>query len=812
MPPKYRSKIPPPPQGTAKAADASSSNLSGRRQQSPHTTADPPTPTIADSSFKIPTNVDIPPTASISSVATQHAADTLPSTNQPTIVSYQAMAPTSLVQPTYTAATKTNRRFTKSKNSAAFDHVMELWDIEPSSPIFLALEEAECREDVRVLDMLSEQDIRNLTYPFVDSNGVIYDRPVKHARISGLLARWQGFIAHRIAIGNELRVEDYTSVTIEEYEDYIYKVFMAKAIVNIPSIPSTTHVASTTPAELFRKGIKRDAAVYPVLKQDSQFDTWNRATLAYAKAQDCSNVFDPSYIPLGRDNVDLFELQNGFIYSIFVSNLQTDVGRKLVRNHTDAQLIYRELVAYYEKSNRASLDGAQLLEYVTSVRLDDNWRGTTQAFVLHLQEQFRQLRRVTPQNDHLSVDVERALVENAVRAVPALHMVKTQAKTIQATTAKKLDSDAYFTLLIDAAIEHDSVTATPSRLRRNPIRAAHFHELDHTGNYGEEFYDNNSPYDLDYNIDTPLDVIQSNVHSRTPPRSTSSTYVPPSTFAQLSEEGRELWTKMSPADRALIFDLKGKSTPNFSPSPRVPGQASGRPPDGQPSNRRNVNLHEISAYDFIVMQHEFNAQSVADSTPATPNTPTATTNGNSAPDTSTVSVNSTNVRRAQLSLAPSDIRRVMGSQSAKKVTINGEPIYNANAHEMQTDSIVYKVNFHSIHPIAPSLVESDHTNCGNPSNIKLDYYTISPPSSTKECPDWSWDIFSDEKEEEEIVFDQEDVDTKELYQELDIPAITNQVLLVQKQILLDNAHNNEHTCPFFHGDLPPIRPPPEPDP
>jgi hypothetical protein len=59
---------------------------------------------------------------------------------------------------------------------------------------------------------------------------------------------------------------------------------------------------------------------------------------------------------------------------------------------------------------------------------------------------------VTPPSDHLSLDVERALIENAVRAIPALHMVKTQARTIQTTSGQKLDSDSYFTLLIYAAI------------------------------------------------------------------------------------------------------------------------------------------------------------------------------------------------------------------------------------------------------------------------------------------------------------------------------------------------------------------------
>jgi hypothetical protein len=412
------------------------------------------------------------------------------------------------------------------------------------------------------------------------------------------------------------------------------------------------------------------------------------------------------------------------------------------------------------------------------------------------------------------LDVERALVENAVRAIPALHMVKTQAKTIQATNGRKLDSDSYFTLLIDAAIEHDNVTAAPSKLRRNPIRSAHVHEIDHASNYGENFYDTNSSHGLDndYNIDTPIDVIQSYVHARNPRYNNPPRHLNSAKLDQMSEAGREMWMKMTPEDRAIVFDLKGKSNPSFTPSPRVPGQASGRPPDRQPPSRRTANLHEISAFDFIVMQHELNQQHVADSTPATPNTSTTSSNGNSAPDTSTVSVNSTNVRRAQLSLAPSDIRKVMGSQSAKKVTINGEPLYSANVHETQSDNTVYRVNFHNIHPTALLLVDDEPDFfSSNPSNSELDPYSLSSSTAPEDCPNWSWDMWGDipTLEEEEIAFvhaeDKSHPHAEPMLHEYSI----KQVKVINH---VDYVHHHEHLSPFFDVDLPPIKPPPEPDP
>jgi hypothetical protein len=690
--------------------------------------------------------------------------------------------------------------------------MVEIFDKEEDSPVYLSLVSAGCDTDVSTLETLTEQQLKGLSYELKDSKGATKTLPAPALVIAGLLLRWKSYLTYRASLNDPLFYHLFHTLSRDEFDEYIYNVFSKRMLLNIPQPPSAGPITST-PADLFRKSIKRDSAVYPVLKQDSQFDSWNRETLAFATAQDCHNVFDPNYTPQGRDEVDLFHLQKNFIYSIFVSNLQTDIGRKLVRNNTDPQYIYAELVEYYEKSNRASLDGAQLLEYVTSVRLDETWRGTTQAFVLHLQEQFRQLRRVTPPSDHLSLDVERALVENAVRAVPALHMVKTQAKTIQATSRQKLDSDSYFTLLIDAAIEHDNVTAAPSKLRRNAIRSAHVHEIDHASNYGEDFYNTNSSHGLDnnYNIDTPIDVIQSYVHARNPRHNNPPQHLTSSKLDQMSEAGREMWMKMTPEDRAIIFDLKGKSNPTFTPSPRVPGQASGRPPDRQPPSRRTANLHEISAYDFIVMQHELNQQHVADSTPATPKTSTTSNNGNSAPDTSTVSVNSTDVRRAQLSLAPSDIRKVMGSQSAKKVTINGEPLYSANVHETQSDNIIYRVNFHHIHPTVLSLVDNEPDFfSSNPSNSKLDSYNLCSSTTLEDCPNWSWDMWGDVPTlEEEITFVHEEEKSHSYADPMSHECYIEQVKASNH---VDFVHQHEHLSPFFDVDLPPIKPPPEPDP
>jgi hypothetical protein len=96
----------------------------------------------------------------------------------------------------------------------------------------------------------------------------------------------------------------------------------------------------------FKKGIKRDMSYFPTLKQDKQWDNWNRATITQAHAQDVSNVLDHNYTPTDPTEIALYQEQKKYMYAAFKQRLQTDKGKALVRAHhtnTDARAIYKEL-------------------------------------------------------------------------------------------------------------------------------------------------------------------------------------------------------------------------------------------------------------------------------------------------------------------------------------------------------------------------------------------------------------------------------------------------------------------------------------
>ena len=74
------------------------------------------------------------------------------------------------------------------------------------------------------------------------------------------------------------------------------------------------------------------------------------------------------------------------MFSVFNANLQTDMGKTMVRRHlanTDAQAVWKEPSEHMRTSSKGTLEKRRLTQYITNTVLDDNFKGTTEQFVLH---------------------------------------------------------------------------------------------------------------------------------------------------------------------------------------------------------------------------------------------------------------------------------------------------------------------------------------------------------------------------------------------------------------------------------------------
>ena len=141
---------------------------------------------------------------------------------------------------------------------------------------------------------------------------------------------------------------------------------------------------STAAIELmgFKKGIKREIAACPSLKDERYFDGFKRSLFIVAKSRECNEVLEPTYTPGSEpEQQGLFEAKKTFMFSVFNASLQTDMGKTIVRRHLDspdAQSVWRELSEDMRTSSKGASEKRRLTQYVTSTVLNDNFKGTTE--------------------------------------------------------------------------------------------------------------------------------------------------------------------------------------------------------------------------------------------------------------------------------------------------------------------------------------------------------------------------------------------------------------------------------------------------
>ena len=117
----------------------------------------------------------------------------------------------------------------------------------------------------------------------------------------------------------------------------------------------------------FKKGSKREIAAYPSLKDERYFDSFSRSLFIVAKFHECNEILDTTCIPDSEpEQRDLFEAKHTLMFSVFIANLLTDIGKTIVRkylNTTDAQTVWRE----HSEQMRTSSKGPQRREVSPNV-------------------------------------------------------------------------------------------------------------------------------------------------------------------------------------------------------------------------------------------------------------------------------------------------------------------------------------------------------------------------------------------------------------------------------------------------------------
>jgi hypothetical protein len=116
-------------------------------------------------------------------------------------------------------------------------------------------------------------------------------------------------------------------------------------LVNNPGTPTASSTHARDPiADFKRRGIKRDPSQFPILKEDRQWDCWNRTHNAQARAQGVEEIMNPTYTPVTTEDKALFAVKQAYMFAVFFEKtLLTDQGKAYVREYEsqcDSQSIY----------------------------------------------------------------------------------------------------------------------------------------------------------------------------------------------------------------------------------------------------------------------------------------------------------------------------------------------------------------------------------------------------------------------------------------------------------------------------------------
>ena len=195
----------------------------------------------------------------------------------------------------------------------------------------------------------------------------------------------------------------------------------------------------------FKKSIKREASAYSTLKDVRYFDKFQRDLFITAKSHDVSEILDPTFTPgPSPEEQELFEATQVFIYIVFNETLLTDMGRTKVRKYlktTNAQAVWKEYSEYMTTSSKGASEKRKITHYLTNTVLDSQFRGTTQQFVLHFNEQFRRLDDLTDISERMPESIKMALLQNAVKDIPQLDHSHTSTVHLTTISSSMLVSD-----------------------------------------------------------------------------------------------------------------------------------------------------------------------------------------------------------------------------------------------------------------------------------------------------------------------------------------------------------------------------------
>jgi len=132
----------------------------------------------------------------------------------------------------------------------------------------------------------------------------------------------------------------------------------------------------------------------------------------------------------------LFDAHQMYLYAVLLQTVKDSMLKSIVINYMNRQVqdIWRDITNAAEASTLAEIKANSLLQYITSVKLDDRkWRGTSKDFIVHWCKQLWQYNTLCGKAGTVAQfpdPVKVQMLQNTVNGVPKFRNVRTVAQQI----------------------------------------------------------------------------------------------------------------------------------------------------------------------------------------------------------------------------------------------------------------------------------------------------------------------------------------------------------------------------------------------
>ena len=200
--------------------------------------------------------------------------------------------------------------------------------------------------------------------------------------------------------------------------------------------------------------------------------------------------------------------------------------------------MWKELKEDATKSTAAKISVSNKSEYLTIKKLDDTWTSTAVGFVTHWQEEARQLNELLPANEQFNDTVLKRMLENAVKPVEELAMIKNIDDNAITSGKNPMTYQQYSKSLLSAAAQRDDKLFRKSKNNRQH-RKVNMSEMTESDYFDYGYIDGGEDF-AEYDIN----VMSRNGRkgSEDAMRNYPTEFIPRRVWSELPKEYRDLIT------------------------------------------------------------------------------------------------------------------------------------------------------------------------------------------------------------------------------------------------------------------------------